>query len=151
MDMKATKDGRLSSSHHFTPFGGDSDEEEPRDDYTVPQKVCYHSYWKRKQDAVYWVKKILSTRSRIAILADEVTCSHRERSCASRLHLQSSLSKRRSNTVRKTLNPTTRAKVTLKANCNSQQQSICDDVSTSTKTCTGEPMWDKRCQRLHNG
>ena len=57
MDMNATKDGRLSSSHHFTPFGGDSDEEEPRDDYTVPQKVCYHSYWKRNQDAVYWVKK----------------------------------------------------------------------------------------------
>ena len=42
----------------FTPlnaFGGDSDEEEPRDDYTVPQQVHYHSHWKRNQDAVYWV------------------------------------------------------------------------------------------------
>ena len=41
MDMKATKDGRLSSSHHFTPFGGDSDEEKPRDGCAVPQKVRY--------------------------------------------------------------------------------------------------------------
>ena len=43
----------------FTPlklFGGDSDEEELRDDYTIPQNVHYHSHWKRNQDAVYWVK-----------------------------------------------------------------------------------------------
>ena len=34
--------------------GGDSDEEEPRDDYPVPQKVHHHSHWKRNQDAVNW-------------------------------------------------------------------------------------------------
>ena len=38
------------------PFGGDSDKEELRDDDTVPQKMHYHSHWKRNQDAVYWVK-----------------------------------------------------------------------------------------------
>ena len=36
----------------LNPFGGDDDEEEPRDDYTVPQKVHYHSHWKHNQDAV---------------------------------------------------------------------------------------------------
>ena len=36
------------------PFGGDSDEEEPHADYTVPQKAHCHSHWKRHQDAVCW-------------------------------------------------------------------------------------------------
>ena len=94
----------------LNPFGGDSDEEELHDDDTVPQKVYYHSHWKRNQDAVYWRNIIQSTRSRIAILADEVSCNHRSQSCASRLHSQSFFSKRRSNTVRKTLNPMTSAK-----------------------------------------
>ena len=40
----------------LNPFGGDSDEEELRDDYTVPQKVHYHSHWQPNQDAVYWLK-----------------------------------------------------------------------------------------------
>ena len=44
VERKATKDGRLSSSHHWTFFGGDPEEEEPRDDYTVPQKVHCHSH-----------------------------------------------------------------------------------------------------------
>ena len=38
------------------PFGKDSNEEEHRDDYTIPQKVHYHSNWKRDQDAVHWIK-----------------------------------------------------------------------------------------------
>ena len=38
------------------PFGENPDEEEPHDDYTVPQKVQYHSHWKRNQDVVYWRK-----------------------------------------------------------------------------------------------
>ena len=29
---------------------------EPSDDYTIPQKVHYHSHWKRNQDAVNWEK-----------------------------------------------------------------------------------------------
>ena len=40
----------------LNPFGGDSVEEEPRDDHTIPQKVHFHSRWRRKQNAVYWVK-----------------------------------------------------------------------------------------------
>ena len=42
----------------FTPlntFGRDSEEEEPHDDYTFPQKVRHHSHWKRDQGAVNWV------------------------------------------------------------------------------------------------
>ena len=42
--------------------------------------------------------------------ANKVTCDHRTRSGASRVHLLSNVSERRSNTDRKTLNPTTRAK-----------------------------------------
>ena len=36
----------------FTPLNP-SGGEEPRDDYTVLQKVHYHSHWKRDQYAVY--------------------------------------------------------------------------------------------------
>ena len=94
----------------LNPFGGDPEKRRrTRDDYTVPQKVHYHSHWKRDQDAVYWVI-IPSTRSVIAILANKVTCDHLERSRANRVHLQSNLSVRRSNIVRKTLKTTTRAK-----------------------------------------
>ena len=60
----------------FTPlnhFGGDSDEEELRDDHTIPQKVHYYSHWKHNQDAVYWVTLSRAQRSRIAILANKVT------------------------------------------------------------------------------
>ena len=40
----------------LNPFGGDSEEEERRDDYTVPQKNHYHSHCKRNQDVVYCIK-----------------------------------------------------------------------------------------------
>ena len=36
--------------------GRHGSEEELRDDYTIHQKVHYHSHWKRNQDAVYRVK-----------------------------------------------------------------------------------------------
>ena len=36
----------------LNPFGGDSDEEEPLDDYTISQKVHYHSHWKHN----HWIK-----------------------------------------------------------------------------------------------
>ena len=38
------------------PFGNDPEEEEPHDDYTVPQKVPYVTRWKHNQRAVYWVR-----------------------------------------------------------------------------------------------
>ena len=102
--FQVERKGREAFFTPLNPFGEDSDEEEPRDDYTVLQKVHNHTNnCKRNQDAVYWVKLSPSSRSRIAILANEVTCNHRTQSCASRLHLQ------RSNNVRKTLNPMTRA------------------------------------------
>ena len=51
---------------------------------------------KHNQDAVYWVTAVpRATISRFTILADEVPCYGGKRSCASRLHLQSHLSKRR--------------------------------------------------------
>ena len=105
VDMKARKGGKLPSSHHLTLLV-----EIPTKKNLVmitqlqPQSLETYSGCRLLD------KIIPSTRSRIAILADEVTCSHRERSCASRLHLQSYLSKGRSNTVRKTLNPSTCAK-----------------------------------------
>ena len=38
----------------LNPFGNDPDE--PHFDYTVLQKVHHETYWKRNQDAVYWIK-----------------------------------------------------------------------------------------------
>ena len=52
----------------LNPFGGDDDEEEHRDDYTVPQKVHYHSHWKHNQDAVCWVKLSRAKGQRLQFL-----------------------------------------------------------------------------------
>ena len=38
------------------PFGDDLEEEEPHDDFTVPQNAFYVTKWKDKQNAVYWVR-----------------------------------------------------------------------------------------------
>ena len=101
------------------------------------------------------VEKIIpSTRSRFAILANAVTCNHRTQSCASRLHPQSNLSKRRSNAVGETLNPTTRAESHIEKQCAFAAAPAaaclwwCDWYK---ETCAGEPIWDKRRERLHNG
>ena len=40
----------------LNPFGENPDKEEHHDDCTVPQKVHYHSHWKRNHDAVCWIK-----------------------------------------------------------------------------------------------
>ena len=40
----------------LNPFDENPDEEELHDDYTIPQKVHYHSHWERNQVAVYWIK-----------------------------------------------------------------------------------------------
>ena len=45
------------------------------------------------------------TRSRTAILANEVICDHHPLSCARRLHLQNNFWERRTSIVRKTLTP----------------------------------------------
>ena len=92
---KVTKDGRLSSSHHLTLLVKAPMKENPVIGNVVRMPFVG--------------KLVPSTRPRIAILANKVTCDHLEQSCAGRLHLQSNLSERRSNTIRKTLYPTTRA------------------------------------------
>ena len=91
--MKATKDGRLSSLNHLTSL------------VEIPMKK--NQWWLHNSSK--WVTVIPCTRSRVAILANKVSCDLRAPSCASRVHLHSNLSERRSNTVRKTLNTTTRA------------------------------------------
>ena len=39
----------------LNPFADNPDEEEPCDDLSKPRKVHYHSKWKPRQDAVYWI------------------------------------------------------------------------------------------------
>ena len=56
VDRKAREGRQTLFFTLVNPFGRDSDEEEPRDDCTIPQKVRCYSHWKRNQDAVYWVK-----------------------------------------------------------------------------------------------
>ena len=134
----------------LNPFGGDSDEEEPRDDYTVPQKLHYHSHWKRDQDAVYCVKIIPSTRSMIAILANGVTCNHRTQSCASRLHPQSSLKSEIEYCSKDSHTHDQRRKSHWKQ-IGIRSSSFYVLMSWGYKeTCAGEPIWDKRCQRRDN-
>ena len=96
--------------------------------------------------------KFQSTRSRIAFLADKVTCNNRTQFGAGRVHLQSNLSEGRSHTVRRTLNPTTRTewwhwKAT---GIQQQQQRLSGDVSSSGKLVAVET-WKKRCPRPHDG
>ena len=135
VERKATKDGRLASWLHLTLV------------VEIPMKrkpVMTTQFLKKCTITVIvniikmpLLGKIFpGTISRIAILEDEVTCNNRTQSCAGRLHLQGNLSQRRSNAVRKTLNSTTRAEVTLKRKWHSQQQQqqpFSGDVPSSSK------------------
>ena len=65
----------------FTPldeFGNNPDDETLHDDYTIPQKVHCKTCWEHNQDAFFVIKNIQSSRSRIAILANEVSCDHHQ-------------------------------------------------------------------------
>ena len=42
----------------LNPFGDNPDEEQPSDDLSTPRKVHYHSKWKSRQDAVYWMNLV---------------------------------------------------------------------------------------------
>ena len=135
VERKATKDGRLSSSHHWTFLVEILKKKNP---------VMITQFLKRCTVTVIW---------RIAIWANRVARDHLERSCASRVHLQSNLSKRRSNIVRKTLNPTTSAQSHIEkslaiATAAAVDLSWCD--KTHDGGGEGEPVWDKRRQRLYN-
>ena len=119
----------------LNPFGGDSDEEEPRDDCAAQflGKVHCHSHWKRNQDAVYWIKlsraqdqglQFWQPKSHAIIVHGPVPG---DRIVFERLST-----------------PRPAPKVTLKSNGHSQlqlqqQQSICDDVSTSTRRLVRDP------------
>ena len=70
---KTPKEGRQTV--FFTPldpFGDDTEEE--YDDLSTPRKVHYKNKRKVSQYAVYWVNWGKSTRERITILADTVSC-----------------------------------------------------------------------------
>ena len=70
----------------LNPFGNDPDEEKPRDDCTVPQKVQYQTGWKRKSRCGILDKIVQSAGSRIAIWANKIICNHHLRHRAKRLH-----------------------------------------------------------------
>ena len=94
----------------LNPFGENPDEEAPSVDITIPRKVHYHSNWKRNQDAVYWVELSRAQDQGLRFWRDR---SHMRSSYTipvpADCTLQSHLSEMRSNTIRKTLNPTTLA------------------------------------------
>ena len=80
-----------------------------------------------------------STRSRIAILADEITCNNRTQSCAGRLHLHRNLWKRRESTLFERLStPRPAPKVTLKSNWQSQQQQQQQPLSGDVPSSSGK-------------
>ena len=45
-----------SLSNTNDPFGHDLEEEEPHDDFAVPQKAANVTKWKDNQNAAYWVR-----------------------------------------------------------------------------------------------
>ena len=54
---KQSKEGRQTIFFtSLNPFGENPDEKAPSDDITIPKKIHCQSNWKRKKDAVYWVK-----------------------------------------------------------------------------------------------
>ena len=105
------------------------------------KKVHYHSHWKHNQDAVYWVKlsraqdqglQFWQTKSHVIVVRSLVPAA-----CICRVISQNGdriLFERLST-------PRPAPKVTLKSNWHSkqkQQQSICDDVLTSTRRLVRE-------------
>ena len=88
----------------LNPLGGFSDEEKPRDDYSS-SNVHHHSNWKRNQDAVYWVELSRALGRELQFWKTNSHAITVHSPVPAKLHPQSNLSKRRSNTVRKTLNP----------------------------------------------
>ena len=116
------------------------DEEEPRDYYTVPQNVHYHSHWKHNQDSVYWVQlsraqdqglQFWQTKSHAIIVHSLVPAD-----CFYRVISQNG------DRILFERHPTPRPapKVTLKSNWHSQQH------HEHKETCCG-PNWDTRRQR----
>ena len=117
----------------------------------ITQEVHYHSNWKRNQDAVYWAKlsraqdrglQFWQTKSHAIFVQGPVPAD-----CICRVISQNGdriLFERLST-------PRPAPKVTLKSTCHSQQQqqqSLCDDVSTSTRKLVRdfEPVDDKKPQ-----
>ena len=116
---KATKDGRLSSSHHLTPFWWRFRWRRTRWWFHSSSKKCTITViGNDNQDAVYWIKL---SRARDQGLQFWQTRSHMQSSytvlCQQTEHVKSNLSKRWSNIVRKTLKRhEPRRQVTLKSN-----------------------------------
>ena len=53
---RESKEGRQTILFEpLNPFGNNPDDEEPSEDVSKPRKVHYHSTWKSRQDAVYWI------------------------------------------------------------------------------------------------
>ena len=137
----------------LNPFGGDSDCEEPSDDCTVPQKVHCHCHWKHDQDGVHWVTwsraqdqglQFVQPKSHAIIVHNLVPAE-----CIYKV-----ISQIRGRPLFERLStPRPVPQVTLKSHWQSQQQqqSICDDVSTSTRKLVTDQTGIQWCQRLHNG
>ena len=65
----------------LNPFGNDPDEEKPHDDCTVLQKVHHQNLLETQSRCCIWDKIVLSSGSRIAILAIEIIRNHHLRQC----------------------------------------------------------------------
>ena len=124
-------------------FGNDPEEEEPPDDYTVPQKVPYVTRWKHDQDAAYlirlskaqdrglefWQTKSFAIMTHATILGDcidRVTSQDADRVIFERLET-----------------PRPAPKVTLKKNWQSQQQ------QHSTSDTDVRRFWKQGTKRDH--
>ena len=147
--MRATKDDRLTV--FFTPlnpFGRDSDEEEPRDDNTIPQKA-HHSHWKRHQDAVCRVKlsraqeqglQFWHTKTHAIILDSPLPAD-----CIYRV-----ISQDGDRIVRKTLDSTTSAKSHTQKQLEIAAAAVDMRGRDEHKETCARQDGDEWCQRQHN-
>ena len=101
-ERRKIKPGQAVFQTPADPFGNDPEEEEPHDDYTVPQKTSYVTRWKPDHDAVHWI--------RLSKAQDKGLEFWQTKSFASmtwRLYWSCDLSKRRSSKFQKAWNSKT--------------------------------------------
>ena len=124
------KEGRPTIFFTLLNPVGDNPDEELGDDLSKPKEVHYHSKWK------YTGRRLLdqfnpSTRHRITILADKVSCLNCIQLCAGRLHLKVISHKGERTQFERLPTPRPTPKIVLESAWQSQQQQQQQDTSES--------------------
>ena len=148
---RESKEGRQTI--FFTPLNlseESSEEEEPRDTLSVPRKLHCHRNLETRPRCCLLGKMVSSTRSRIAILANEIKCHTRTRSCVGRLHPQVISQNGGRTLFERLFTPRPAPRITLKSRLHTQQQHLQQQQqqrSESASSCVWKHMRSRpRCK-----